>query len=75
MNNIYRQLQGQIGQGYGSYPVSNMQNLIQKWNQFKSIFNGDAKSQVQDLLNSGKVTQSQYNQAQTLAAQLKNILK
>ena len=66
MNPIYQQLNGNSNQ-YG--------NLIQRWNQFKAGFNGDARAQVQELLNSGKVTQQQYNQAQAMANQLRSILK
>ena len=66
MNRIYQQLNGNNNQ---------INMLIQRWNQFKSGFTGDARSQVQELLNSGKVSQQQYSQAQALASQLRNILK
>lgn len=66
MNQLYQQLNGNNNQ---------YANLIQRWNQFKSGFNGDARAQVQELLNSGKVSQQQYSQAQALATQLRNILK
>ena len=53
----------------------NMSNLINQFNQFKSNFQGDPKEQVQRLLNSGQMTQSQFNQLQSLAVQLQNVLR
>lgn len=38
-------------------------DLIQKFYQFRNNFKGNPQQQVQQLLNSGKVTQQQYNQA------------
>ena len=55
-------------------PFGNMQDMIQKLNQFKQSFQGDPKQQVQQLLNSGKMTQSQYNQLSQMATQIQNML-
>lgn len=49
-------------------------NLLQRFQQFQQIFKGDPRQQVQQLLNSGKVTQSQYNQAVQMAQQLRGML-
>ena len=43
--------------------VGNMGNIIQQFQQFKNNFRGDPRQQVQQMLNSGRVTQEQYNQA------------
>lgn len=48
--------------------------LIQRFQQFQQMFRGDPRQQVQQLLNSGKVTQSQYNQAVQMAQQLRGLL-
>lgn len=56
-------------------PFGNMANLISRFNQFKSTFQGDPKQQVQQLLNSGQMSQQQFNQLQALAMQLKNSLR
>lgn len=53
-------------------PTAN--NLIQRFNQFRQNFNGDPRQQVQQLLNSGKVTQQQYNEAMQKARMLQNLL-
>ena len=53
----------------------NMQNVISQFNQFKQTFSGDPRQQVQQLLNSGRVTQEQYNQAVKIANSLQQMLK
>lgn len=45
-------------------------NLIQRFQQFQRMFKGNPQEQVQQLLNSGKVTQDQYNRAVQTANQL-----
>jgi vancomycin permeability regulator SanA len=51
-----------------------MNNLVQRFQQFKQTFSGDPRQQVQNLLNSGKVSQSQYNQAVQMANQLQRMM-
>lgn len=41
----------------------NITDFMNQFNQFKNVFNGDPRQQVQQLLNSGKVSQEQYNNA------------
>lgn len=48
----------------------NNNNLIQQFLQFKKTFSGNPQQQVQQLLNSGKVSQEQYNRAVEMAKQL-----
>lgn len=55
-------------------PFGNMQNLIQRLNQFRQSFQGNPKQQVQQLLNSGQMSQNQYNQLSQLATQIQNML-
>ena len=50
------------------------QNLIQQFMQFKNSFRGDPQQQVQQLLNSGKISQAQYDQALKMAQQLQKML-
>lgn len=49
-------------------------NVIQQFNQFRNSFRGDPKAQVQQLLNSGRITQEQYNQAVKMAQNLQRML-
>lgn len=55
--------------------MGQMGNIIQQFQQFKNNFRGDPRQQVQQLLNSGKVTQEQYNRAVQLANQLQQMMK
>ena len=56
------------------YQQMNGGNVLQRFQQFKQMFTGDPKQQVQQLLNSGKVSQTQYNQAVQMANQLRQML-
>ena len=56
-------------------PLNNMQNMMARLNEFRQTFNGDPKQQVQQLLNSGKMSQNQYNQLSQMATQIQNMLK
>ena len=49
--------------------------MINQFNQFRNSFNGNAQEQVQKMLNSGKITQEQYNQAVQMANQLSKLMK
>ena len=53
----------------------NMQNMIAQFNQFKQTFSGDPRQQVQQLLNSGRVSQAQYDQAVQIANALQQFIK
>lgn len=50
-------------------------NLLQQFNQFKNSFRGDPKAQVQQLLNSGRITQAQYDKAVQMAKMLQQFIK
>lgn len=54
--------------------MNNMGNLFQRFQHFQQMFRGDPRQQVQNLLNSGRVTQAQYNQAVQMANQLQRML-
>lgn len=49
--------------------------MIQQFLQFKKSFNGDPQQIVQNMLNSGKITQNQVNQCAQKANQLYEQLK
>lgn len=69
MNPIY-DLFGQNQNG-GMFPF----NLIQEFNKFRSSFNGDPQQQVQNLLNSGQMTQEQFAQLSAMARNFEQLLK
>jgi len=51
-----------------------MNGMMQRLQQFQQMFRGDPKQQVQQMLNSGRVTQAQYNQAVQMANQLQRMM-
>ena len=59
---------------YNQFKGKNNNNFIQQFNQFRQTFKGDPKQQVQNLLNSGRVSQEQYNEAVQMAQQFQNLL-
>lgn len=56
-------------------PFSNMNNVISQFNKFQSMFQGDPKQQVQDLLNSGQMSQEQFNQLSSMAQMLQPFIR
>ena len=52
------QMPGQIGQ------------IMSAFNQFKQSYQGDPQQEVQRLLNTGQMTQEQYNRMQQMASYL-----
>ena len=50
------------------------ENIINQFNQFRNSFKGDPKQQIQQMLNSGKITQAQYNDAVQKANALARML-
>lgn len=69
-NNLYNQLNNNQSPNFG-----NFQNLINEFNKFKNSFQGDPQQVVQQLLQSGKMSQAQYNQLSQMASYFKNFLQ
>ena len=68
-NPLYQQM------GHASTPgMNNFQNLMQRFQQFRQTFQGDPRQQVQNLLNSGRVSQQQYNNAVQMAQQMQRMM-
>lgn len=66
-NNLFQAMgpQNNLGQ---------MGNIVRQFQQFRQTFQGDPRQQVQNLLNSGKVSQAQYDNAVKMANQLQQVL-
>lgn len=52
----------------------NIPLLIRQFNQFRSNFTGDPKEEVQKLLDSGEMSQQQFNELSQIAKQLTGVL-
>lgn len=63
---------------YNILNQQNMQNpmqvMMQKFNEFRNNFKGNPQEEVQKLLNSGQMSQQQYNQLQNMATQFQQML-
>lgn len=69
-NPLFEALGGQI-----PGPMGQFQRMMQQFNQFRSSFQGDPKSEVEKLLQSGKMSQQQLNQLQEMAKQFQCLIK
>ena len=66
MNQLFRQLnQNQNGMG---------NDIVSRFNQFRQSFSGDPQKMIQQMLNSGRVSQAQYNDAVQKAQALSKML-
>ena len=55
-------------------PMGNMASMISQFNQFRNNFKGDPKQVVQQMLNSGQISQEQFNQVSQMATQFQKML-
>ena len=73
-NSLYRQFNAQNQQNsannFGSFP-----DVVNKFYEFKNSFRGDPQQVVQQLLQSGQMSQGQYNQLRQMASQFQNLLR
>lgn len=69
-NDLFKQLGGgnrpQNDSGFGQ--------MMQAFNQFRQNFQGDPRQKVQELLNSGKMSQQQYNQLSDMARRFRSFM-
>lgn len=49
-------------------------DIVSRFRQFQQMFKGDPQQQVQQLLNSGRISQEQYNAAVQKAQQLSRLI-
>lgn len=49
--------------GSRTTPFNNLQNMMARFNQFKQTVQGDPRQQIQKLMESGKITQEQFDNA------------
>ncbi len=63
MNNLY----GLFNKGM---PMGNMGAFMARLNEFKKTITGNPQEMVQNMLNSGKISQAQYNNAVNMANEI-----
>ena len=54
--------------------MNNPMQMIQQFQQFKQQFQGDPRQQVMNLMQSGQMSQGQFNQLQGMAKQFQQLL-
>ena len=54
--------------------MNNFFNIMHRFQQFQQQFRGNPQQQIQQMLNSGKVSQAQYNNAVQIAQQFQRML-
>ena len=54
--------------------MNNPNDLIQQFVKFRNNFKGDPREQIQQMLNSGRISQQQYDQAVRMAQQFQKML-
>ena len=57
-----------------SGPMGNFAQMMQQFQQFRANFQGDPKAEVEKLLQSEKMSQSQLNQLQNMARQFQQLM-
>ena len=56
-------------------PMGNAMAMLKQFQQFRQSFNGDPKAEVMKLLNSGQMSQAQFNQYQQMAQQVQSLIR
>jgi len=56
-------------------PMSQMGNFINKFNQYCQTFTGNPEARVKQLLQSGQMSQAQFEQLAQTATQLRQLIK
>jgi hypothetical protein len=55
--------------------INSMGDFLTQFNQFKSVFTGNPEQQVKLLIDSGRMSQEQFNQLAQTANQLRQLIK
>ena len=67
-NPLFQQLNNGMS---GNNPFS----MIQKFNEFRRNFTGDPKQMVEQLLQSGRMTQQEFQQLSQMASEFQKLVK
>lgn len=54
--------------------LQNQNDFIQRFEQFRKSFTGDPRQQIQQMMNSGRITQAQYDNAVRMAQQFQKLM-
>lgn len=60
---------------YDQFGRVNNDNIMNRFRQFQNSFKGDPRQMIQNMLNSGQITQEQLNSAMDKANQMMRFIK
>ena len=63
-----------FGQNQKGFGFNNQMQMIQQFNQFRQTIQGDPRQQVQRLLDSGQMSQEQFNQLSSMAQMFQQLI-
>lgn len=72
MSNPLSSMFGNGGNAFPNNPMGNAMNMMAQFNQFRQNFQGDPKRAVMNLLQSGQMSQQQFNQLSQMAQMFQN---
>ena len=49
-------------------------NIMQRFQQFAQMFRGDPRQQIQQMMQTGRISQDQYNRAVQMAQQFRGMM-
>lgn len=58
-----------------SNPLNNMNQMMKQFNEFKKTFSGDPQQIVMNMVNSGRISQQQFDYAKNMANMLQGFMK
>ena len=73
-NSIFQQLNNSNSNINNFGGFQNPQNLINQFNEFRKTLQGNPQQMVQQLLQSGRMSQNEYNYYRQMASQFQQIL-
>ena len=60
---------------FNPIPMGDLTNFLNRFNQFSSQFSGNPETRVKQLLQSGQMSQEQFNQFAQTANMLRKLIK
>lgn len=68
-NSLYNDFRGPVN------PIGQVGQILNQFNQFCSTFQGNAETQVKQMLQSGQMSQEQFREIGEFATQLRQFIK
>lgn len=60
---------------YDQFGRVNTDDIMNRFRQFQQTFKGDPRQMIQNMLNSGQITQEQFNRASQMANEMMRFMK